>query len=999
MKRLTILFQGLLIQLLLAAQSGLPPIDIPSPNSSSLGRFGDVPVSYYTGKADISIPLYELTVKGVTLPISLQYDATGVLMNSLPGWLGHNWSLNAGGCITRVVRGLCDEFVCDTEYPLKYQYTTTGYFHAYQTLAQCIEANQTNNDNYQMLLEYNAVPLYDFNPDIFHFNFMGHTGKFFLGQDGEWKVESDDNLEVILDVGSSESYILPFITHYPNSEHSQMKTIKGFTIRDDNGLVYEFGGSTDYIEYTMELFYEAIQNCAVPWTANTWYLRNVYDRFGNLLFAFEYERGEYVAQLANFVETTNYYVPSEGLTYIGAFNYDIPYDGTLNAPVYLKSITTLDGRIVEFNSEYADVSFSSIYSRLYSESNYLVKLADKILIKHGISPNNNEPFYYLQTYDTDAAAYQKTGSFLIKLSDPLSATALRKLTSIRMKDADGRMFPINYSFLYDYVNRMHLMQVTIEDSTLTSIGKYSLTYQGFNSVPSDYLTRAIDHWGYYRQSEYQSVSDTTDFVNFYNQRSPNSTTAQYGMLTKVVYPTGGCSVFTYESNDYSLHMSDNRQVAVYEDGIAGGLRIKSISEYEDANGQTLLKRRDFSYFVPGFSDLSSGQLFSKPKYYWNHWEARKANNTASIYLDLFRCSSILPLSNSFGPHIGYTYVKENFQDGTARLYHYSNFADAPDLMPVASYNPTVESPYTAYSERGYKRGKLLSVSVFKNGTVKQSTDYIYLQGDPDTFCGYASSIKTNNYYWTPVREDIYFGEFFLTGGLYKIYYPKYDVAQAITKTYEENQTLTDTLTYEKYDRTQTSSFGGYSHQADVRYIVRETHSRKGHSIAKTYTYPFSYGQGTTERRLSDEQFYLQPIGSSRMINGTTCERKVTEYMTYGSLIVPACNKESKGGMNPPETVVNYISYSPTGTLTRYQEQGQPVTTLVWDATDTRLMQMTKGTQFTTSYNYDNLWNVTSITDERGNTLNYEYDAFGRLSAIRDRNGKLIRSFEYNYRNH
>lgn len=36
----------------------MPAIIPPAPNAATLGKFGDVPVSHYTGTASISIPLY-----------------------------------------------------------------------------------------------------------------------------------------------------------------------------------------------------------------------------------------------------------------------------------------------------------------------------------------------------------------------------------------------------------------------------------------------------------------------------------------------------------------------------------------------------------------------------------------------------------------------------------------------------------------------------------------------------------------------------------------------------------------------------------------------------------------------------------------------------------------------------------------------------------------------------------------------------------------------------
>ena len=110
MKKYYILLSALIFSFCAEAQVTVPT-DIPSPNAADLGEFGNVPVSYYTGKVDISIPLYTLSVKGFSLPISLAYNSGGVMINKLPGWTGENWTLCAGGMITRIRHGRCDELV------------------------------------------------------------------------------------------------------------------------------------------------------------------------------------------------------------------------------------------------------------------------------------------------------------------------------------------------------------------------------------------------------------------------------------------------------------------------------------------------------------------------------------------------------------------------------------------------------------------------------------------------------------------------------------------------------------------------------------------------------------------------------------------------------------------------------------------------------------------------------------------------------------------------
>jgi YD repeat-containing protein len=50
----------------------------------------------------------------------------------------------------------------------------------------------------------------------------------------------------------------------------------------------------------------------------------------------------------------------------------------------------------------------------------------------------------------------------------------------------------------------------------------------------------------------------------------------------------------------------------------------------------------------------------------------------------------------------------------------------------------------------------------------------------------------------------------------------------------------------------------------------------------------------------------------------------------------------------------------------------------------------------TTYTYDNVYGLTSITDVRGRTLKYYYDGLGRLAFIKDHDGNVIKKFCYNY---
>ncbi len=72
---------------------------------ANLGLYGEIPVSYYTGVPNISVPLYEIKGKQITVPIYLSYHPAGIRPEIHPGPVGLGWSLRAGGVISRTVKG------------------------------------------------------------------------------------------------------------------------------------------------------------------------------------------------------------------------------------------------------------------------------------------------------------------------------------------------------------------------------------------------------------------------------------------------------------------------------------------------------------------------------------------------------------------------------------------------------------------------------------------------------------------------------------------------------------------------------------------------------------------------------------------------------------------------------------------------------------------------------------------------------------------------------
>jgi len=183
-----------LAQINLGLNNSSDPIAIPtSPNSTALAQYGDVPVNLYNGLPQIGIPLHTLDGGSIQLPISLSYHASGIKVSQMSGNVGLGWSLQAGGSIYRVAKGLPDDLndhtndLNDSE--------RKGYFLSKEELSsqynRPLEFYTTNwgNISDENLEQLQVTKRWlngkrDFTPDEFGFSFLGYSGKFYLEKNG-----------------------------------------------------------------------------------------------------------------------------------------------------------------------------------------------------------------------------------------------------------------------------------------------------------------------------------------------------------------------------------------------------------------------------------------------------------------------------------------------------------------------------------------------------------------------------------------------------------------------------------------------------------------------------------------------------------------------------------------------------------------------------------------------------------------------------------------------
>ena len=180
-----ILFVLFCLQYQLKAQE-YPTVIPPAPSTAGLMDQVEVPLNHSTGRPNISIPLHAIAIDGIQLPIALSYDAGGIKVEAKPGWVGQNWSLSAGGMVSRKVVGLADDRA------------SYGYMNTSTTVDVFEAASETQKNSYLHTAE--VLRQLDLQPDVFTFNFAGYTGKFYYDQStGEFQQQELSEIKIIAD--------------------------------------------------------------------------------------------------------------------------------------------------------------------------------------------------------------------------------------------------------------------------------------------------------------------------------------------------------------------------------------------------------------------------------------------------------------------------------------------------------------------------------------------------------------------------------------------------------------------------------------------------------------------------------------------------------------------------------------------------------------------------------------------------------------------------------
>ncbi len=990
------------------AQAVLPPGTAPSttsvtvraqplsPQAWSFMHYGSDTPNLYTGTVNMSIPLYTYKDADFEIPIFATYASNGYNPNEPQGTMGLGWMLNVGGIITREIRGAVDDFeghpgiqtfLVPPEISGNHYY---GYYFRHKlnipnSLQNAFDREKEYVGPWNPYFDIVNSKFYETESDIYSFNFLGHSGKFVL---------------------APEQKIIVYGSNHPSGEYD----IQLFT----ETLAYE-STAVGGVEYTVRIYkicittgdgykYTFINRCDPDQIGNltdemyfgsttherylTWYLSRIDSPSGRTV-TFRYTEKNYMRfqpciQKYGYSDSSDQIAKYDCNHYV--YEYCNPiYNGNVNAPTYsdyqIYSIETDIGTIMfshraKPQQEFCDGSKSYRYQMLFTTD-----LLDKMTVK---DKNNN-------VIDQHTFKYKYTQGNSIPLLDSLTFL-------------DGRTYAMSYYH---------------EDKIFPYYGVTYTDYGGyFSGYPND------PNYNIYRIREIQQKTSYTGTM--------------YGMLKKIIYPTGGSSEFEYEQNAYSqIIVRRDENSAPYLTNTEGmnvagaGVRIKKIIEKptEDAVGTSKEYIYTQNNLSTGISLYYPNGMFTgetenyaaetrgvQPIYIGNNIYNLPAN--ANIYIDR--------------PFIEYSKVTEKNSDGSRSEYEFSTYVDIPD-------DPTIfdSAGYTdgTLQSRGYRtnwfrtpasmaanRGKLLRKTIYDDSGHKVKQEIMIY--DKTVQLPYLEQARPGNYYYYLTKQ--YTGE--------------YPLIEQQSIEYFNNAT----------DSTCVHQFTEYNALNQKSKISQRLSDGRLKSVRTTYVGDIDKSaRDTVHKTLIQANMLNYPleqtitIGSTNSIIGDT----LFNYSLYplvrngsASIIYPRLTGRKAAVLSQPQSSNSTLTYRSLeqckyGKFGRVIEVTDPagrVTSFVWGYGGTQVVAKVENLPiedllklsgfrnadttpfsaglssadntilrsvsdaYVTTYQYEPLKGVSQIEDPSGRRIFYEYTDDGKLKSIKDDKGYVINQYEYHF---
>ncbi|MDO6433303.1 hypothetical protein Q4E93_22015 [Flavitalea sp. BT771] len=1027
-------------------------VQFPSPEATSLGLVGNLPVSMHTGKASVNIPVNTGNDKKMPL-ISLSYNTGGIQPDAHPGWVGNNWTLNAGGVVTRIMNFIPDET------------DAVGYYYSYSSATSINLPYSFSQGGVGMGCWNDLCTLADGCPDEFYVNADGLSGKFMIDNTGNFHVMDDPSIKI--EIERINAYDYPRILDV--LEGGTIHPFVGFTVTKNDGTRYRFGYARELIETSCNVVNNQLvgSGYATAWylaqiiypngeTVNYTYTSKVQNRTpsGNTQnYAYQISplsNGDYdpwdgigarISRTATFhaylqsIESTStrldFYTSTTNelkngsidlgnwkrLDSVVVYNkaaaareksFAFTYDTARNKRLTLLSLTEkgVSGSLPSHQFVYNEVKLPPYQSAQVDLWGYYNNNQDSTSIPKDIWPEPNMPFYY--TPNREPNPNTVGAGILTEIKYPTGGSVLFEYE------------PNDYSFFYDY--------------SLDSGAFY---------FPVTWKWDAFDtHWILYK---FGDPNGNGEVVQFFELTAPMyATISGMDIVRTVTLPPGHYDIPALQDFlNIPLNTADN--VTYYITGkrlrsnsIAKeqgpGLRIKKIYHKSSDSAIDIIHEYIYSkdYAKPSYNPaLSSGILGNRPNF---------VVFPGGITRGPMRFGAPQgPVAMTEGSPLGYSEVTEITKDKNGNILDfvtnkYTNFDTHPDDVPGG-----FGDGYIAVGQkgnRGYERGKLVESATYDQaGKMLKKVVNTYTFFTPSAV---SHGVYGRKNYVTSPDNNIHADDLYM---FVNQYFSTCKISSSTDTAFDQltNNAVQQysSYSYNQYKLPSTTTFrtskgidkkNVYRYPFDISSPIYDSMTRRNMLNYPVETIAYldtnitgsvlnTYKQvifNSDTMYLMDKQYKLEissPLSSFTMFNGTgkdahysSTNIEATKYDSKGNLLEV---KDQSGivstylwGYNNQYPVAK-ITGSNSTTVGGFINQAildNPATTDQQMRTEINKIRtgLSGAKALISTYTYKPLVGITSETDPRGKTKYYEYDGFGRLNRIRDQDQNIIKTFEYQY---
>lgn len=955
-----------------AIASDLMNYNIPSAQIADMFRYGNVETSLFTGRLNLSIPLYQLEDPDLSFNIDLRYNAEGFKPFKHSGFVGYSWFLETGGCITREVRNYADETCRKDQQSNDYMMGMLYFirrgildkFKVFDFDPSVCKTCYIGSNNTTLNLGDDCHKDADYLPDIFHFNFCGYHGSFMIDNSGNPVILTGDFMKIDLSALSELAY-----STAPNNSQLRPLECTEITLTSKDGYQYVFGGDITSVGYTLSLTDNnqwAVQN---PPVITAWYLRKVIaPNHRQITFYYKSPTTSSGFSLTDPLLEMNQYHDI-----FAQYDY-FPDTAVVSNPIR-KSMTKtciLDSIVIP-GAQPLRVSF---YSKMDSHSLYL----------HPAYGQGDRPYM---------------------------------LDSIHVSSGDRilRRVLLSYeyqSYQYNTTSYAHYWRF-LQNIYISGVGTYSLHYDNTIGTYPSLLTTT--------SNSYYSI------VDYYGYRNG---VVSGGLLNRIDFPTGGKQEFTYECHNCS---KQRRYIATGATRVdmetvntavqnLSGVRIKEIKTF--TNSTDLAETKQYSYLPAPYSSFSG----SSGIYYNNRLVYLPTNYIQGFMVTDANTYSLLDT------HIGYSYVEETAKDATNTVlskigYTFDVGKDydtsySPDINILTSIgNSSTINVHAAFSGMLFYNSKLTNVGhllakdYFNGDRIIHSELYRYnhITSSPTHLIpenkgqlGCTDTIVVFSHRALPVARKLYVYpdpmQQYVTIDYDEGGFPTftnrcylYDNKLRIKKEYLKNQQSEWLFTAYTYPDdcavVEVPPISRFSSVSNPLYILKHQH-RINIPLETVSGYEdvngdeYITGGKLNLYKAGTKIFHMDSIVGYAYLNRVmelSVEKPITDYRYLGfSIEVPiydnryhlACRYEYNFDLRP-------ILISPYGKIP---------TTFTWDG----IYPFTKtiGNQVCT-YTFIPYVGISSYTNERGITTYYDYDANGRLTEVfqmNDGRKEILNAYQY-----